>query len=168
MGMQIGGTRPPPVHSDAGIAAEVASAEAPALGAWVEFGNALVTGLVVAAAAACGRLVCPWLFFMDDFQAQHLPALITIGRLLRRGEFPLLTPTTWIGGNLVGEYQYAIFNPFVLVLSVVSSGFHSLDGMALSIVLPSLAFVGFAVHHAARGFDIDTSGARTAALMVCL
>jgi ABC-type polysaccharide/polyol phosphate export permease len=134
----------------------------------VEFGNALVSGLLVAAAGACGRLVCPWLFFMDDFQAYHLPGLITVGRLIRAGELPLLTPTTWVGGNLVGEYQYAIFNPFVLLLSVIASGFRSLDGMALSIVLPSLAFVGFAVHHAARSFGIDTSGARTAALMVSL
>jgi hypothetical protein len=168
MGMQSGASLPPPEYRDVGIAAETSSAEAPDRGRWVEFSNALVSGCLVAAAAACGRLVCPWLFFLDDFQAYHLPGLITVGRLIRRGEVPLLTPTTWIGGNLVGEYQYAIFNPFVLVLSVIASGFRSLDAMALSIVLPSLAFVGFAVHHAARSFEIETSGARTAALMVCL
>jgi hypothetical protein len=151
-----------------GIAAERSPAEAPIPQAWAEFGNALLSGLLVAAAAACGRLVCPWLFFIDDFQAQFLPALTWIGRCLRRGEFPLLTPTNWTGGNLLGEYQFAIFNPFVLILSLISSYFRSIDAAALAIVLPSLVFVGFAVHHAARSIDIPTCGARTAALMVGL
>lgn len=133
-----------------------------------ELANALASGLLLVAIAACGRILAPWLFFIDDFQAYFLPGLLTVGRMLRRGELPLLTPTTWAGGNIVGEYQYAIFNPFVLVLSVVSSCFHSLDAAALSIVLPTVAVVGFAVHHAARSYDIDTSGARTAAVMVGL
>ena len=122
--------------------------------ALVELTNALASGLLLAVVAACGRVFSPWLFFIDDFQAYLLPGLTAIGRMLRRGEFPLFTPTTWTGGNFVGEYQYAIFNPFVLTLSVVSSCFRTLDGAALSIVLPSLAFVGFAVHHAARSFEI--------------
>src|SRR5262249_9758686 len=148
MGMQSGGSQQPLGHRDAvDVAAEASPAEAPTSEVWGEFGQALLSGLLVAAAAACGRLVCPLLFFLDDFQAYHLPGLITVGRLVRAGELPLLTPTTWIAGDLVGEYQYAIFNPFVLVLSVISAGFHSLDAMALSIVLPSLVFVGFAVHH---------------------
>jgi hypothetical protein len=130
--------------------------------------NALASGLLLALVAACGRILCPWLFFTDDFQAYFLPGLTAIGRSLRGGHFPLIIPTSWLGGNFVGEYQYAIFNPFILVLSVVSSCFRSLDAAALSIVLPSLALLGFAVHHAARSFDIDTSGARTAALMVGL
>jgi hypothetical protein len=130
--------------------------------------NALASGALLALVAACGRIFCPWLFFTDDFQAYFLPGLTAIGRSLRRGDFPLISPTSWLGGNFVGEYQYAIFNPFVLLLSVAASCFRSLDGAALAIVLPSLVLLGFAVHHAARSFDIDTSGARTAALMVGL
>src|SRR5262249_31725131 len=130
-----------------------------------EFRQALASGILLAAVAACGRLVCPWLFFIDDFPAQFLPGLPRPGPSLRRGEFPLLTPTNWTGGNFVGEYQFAIFNPFVLILALISSYFRSIDAAALAIVLPSLAFTGFAVHHAARSIDIPTSGARTAALM---
>src|SRR5262249_29882685 len=143
------------------------AAEASAL-RLAELTNALGSGVLVALVAACGRVLCPWLFFSDDFQAYFLPGLTAIGRSLRRGDFPLISPTSWLGGNFVGEDQYALFNPFVLLLSVVSSCFRSLDGAALAIVLPSLVLLGFAVHHAARSFDIDTSGARTAALMVGL
>jgi hypothetical protein len=79
--MQSGGSLQPLGHRDVvGVAAEASPAEAPTPQAWPEFGNALLSGLLVAAAAVCGRLVCPWLFFMGDFQAYHLPGLITVGR----------------------------------------------------------------------------------------
>jgi hypothetical protein len=104
--MQSGRSRQPLGHCDVvGVAAEASPAEAPTLWAWAELGNGLLSGLLVAVAATCGRLVCPWLFFMDDFQAYHLPGLITVGRLVRAGELPLLTPTTWVGGDLVGERE---------------------------------------------------------------
>jgi len=58
-------------------------------------------------------------YFHDDMQHQFLPAFYHIGRLLRQGEFPVLTLTSWNGGNLLGEYQYALLNPVSLALYAV-------------------------------------------------
>lgn len=68
--------------------------------------------------AAVGLAVFPALvhgtgfYYIDDAQTQFLPAFHEIGRQLSQFQLPLISLRSWHGGNLVGEYQYAIFNPF--------------------------------------------------------
>lgn len=59
-------------------------------------------------------LINPFTFWADDFQSYFLPGFYDIGRSLCQGDFPLLSPYSWLGGNFIGEYQYAVFNPFEL------------------------------------------------------
>ncbi|MDP8913745.1 MAG: hypothetical protein M3N39_09250, partial [Pseudomonadota bacterium] len=55
-------------------------------------------------------------YLYDDMENQFVPMFYHIGRLLRAGEFPLLTLNAWLGSNIAGEFQYAIFNPFSMIL----------------------------------------------------
>lgn len=48
--------------------------------------------------------------YVDDYQSQFLPVYTEIGRALDAGEYPLLSPYSWVGGVLGGEYQYGVFN----------------------------------------------------------
>ena len=58
-------------------------------------------------------------YFTDDYQTQYLPTYIEIGRILSNGEFPLVTTNSWMGGGILKEYQYAIFNPICLFVYFV-------------------------------------------------
>ncbi|MDP8912437.1 MAG: hypothetical protein M3N39_02535, partial [Pseudomonadota bacterium] len=55
-------------------------------------------------------------YLYDDMETQFVPMFYHIGRLLRAGEFPLITLNAWIGSNIAAEFQYAIFNPFSMLL----------------------------------------------------
>ena len=55
-------------------------------------------------------------YFNDDFQLYFAPMFTEIARLLGEGVFPLATDRSWNGGAIAGEFQYAIFNPFSLLL----------------------------------------------------
>lgn len=77
-------------------------------------------GACALAAAVFPILLHGWKFYdLDDAQTQFLPAFHEIGRQLSAGQLPLISLRSWFGGNLVGEYQYAIFNPISDLLYVM-------------------------------------------------
>ncbi len=45
-----------------------------------------------------------------------LPTFYEIGSQLRMGHMPWISDRSWLGGNLIGEGQFALFNPFSLAL----------------------------------------------------
>lgn len=65
------------------------------------------SGLAVLPAVIHG----PGFYYIDDMRTQFLPAFHEVGRQLWQGQVPLISLRSWMGGNLLGEYQYAIFNP---------------------------------------------------------
>ncbi len=52
-------------------------------------------------------------FWNDDFALSILPVFTDVARALAHAEWPLLSPCSWVCGNLAGEYQYGTFSPFV-------------------------------------------------------
>lgn len=61
----------------------------------------------------------PGFFWNDDYQAQYLPALRDMGRAWETGESILLSPSSWFGGALAGEYQHGTFSIFIQLLAVL-------------------------------------------------
>src|SRR3954465_9045276 len=47
----------------------------------------------------------PLLFWNDDYELSILPVLADVARSWSHGEWPLLSPYSWVCGNLAGEYQ---------------------------------------------------------------
>jgi hypothetical protein len=94
-------------------------------------------------------------FFRDDAQAFYLPGYLDMVRAFHEGSFPLVTPSSWIGGRLGGEYQYGMFSVFhwVVVLTVFHLGL-SLRHMALAIVLSYIAVYGAGAFRLARVMGI--------------
>lgn len=80
----------------------------------------------VLAVALLARAGFDQFFMIDDAQNEYLPKYMDIGRSLRQGVWPLLTPRIWLGGNYVVEYQYGVFNPVQLVICAVMSWCDSL------------------------------------------
>ena len=54
----------------------------------------------------------PRSFWVDDYQVQHLGAYYDMFRAWGEGELPLLSPYTWYGGALGGEYLFGTFSIF--------------------------------------------------------
>ncbi len=55
----------------------------------------------------------PLLFWNDDYELSILPVFADIARSWNEGHLPLLSPFSWVCGNLAGEYQYGTFSIFI-------------------------------------------------------
>lgn len=55
----------------------------------------------------------PLVFWNDDYELSILPVFADVARSWSHGEWPLLSPYSWVCGNLAGEYQYGTFSLFV-------------------------------------------------------
>src|SRR6478752_4399902 len=60
----------------------------------------------------------PLVFWNDDYEISVLPVFADMARAWNHGEFPLLSPFSWVCGNLAGEFQYGVFSIFINALIV--------------------------------------------------
>jgi hypothetical protein len=60
----------------------------------------------------------PLIFLNDDYEISILPVFADMARAWNHGEFPLLSPHSWVCGNLAGEFQYGVFSIFINALVV--------------------------------------------------
>jgi hypothetical protein len=75
--------------------------------------GALASGLIVVAFCLLLLWHDPLLFWNDDYQISILPVFADVARSWSEGNFPLLSPYSWICSNLAGEFQYGTFSIFV-------------------------------------------------------
>jgi len=85
--------------------------------------RATIIGTIAAGglATAFGLLLLahdPLVYWNDDYELSILPVCADIARAWNHGEFPLLSPYSWICGNLAGEFQYGVFSIFINALIV--------------------------------------------------
>src|SRR5947208_12278020 len=75
--------------------------------------GALSAGLVIV--FFCLRLLWhnPLVFWNDDYELSVLPVFADVARSWSEGHWPLLSPYSWVCGNLAGEFQYGTFSVFV-------------------------------------------------------
>ena len=55
----------------------------------------------------------PLVFWNDDYEISVLPVFADMARAWNDGGFPLLSPYSWVCGNLAGEFQYGVFSIFI-------------------------------------------------------
>src|ERR1041385_6432797 len=55
----------------------------------------------------------PLLFWNDDYELSVLPVFADVARSWTEGRLPILSPYSWVCGNLAGEFQYGTFSIFV-------------------------------------------------------
>jgi hypothetical protein len=84
-----------------------------------DFVGALVSGAVVVAFCLLLLWHDPLLFWNDDYELSILPVFADVARSWSNGEWPLLSPYSWVCGNLAGEFQYGTFSVFVNAAVVV-------------------------------------------------
>ncbi len=111
----------------------------------------------------------PGFFWRDDFQVYFLPGFRDIARAWDSGELPLLSPYTWFGGGLAGEYPYGIFSIFISLCVVLVWKLHltlPLTAAALSII--HLGILASGAFRLARQRGLTTALAMMVALVASL
>jgi hypothetical protein len=77
------------------------------------FLGASVAGILVAVFCLILLWHDPLLFWNDDYELSILPVFADVARSWSEGHLPLLSPYSWVCGNLAGEFQYGTFSVFV-------------------------------------------------------
>lgn len=83
------------------------------------FLGALAAGLVVVGFCLILLRHDPLLFWNDDYELSILPVFGDVARSWSEGALPLLSPFSWVCGNLAGEFQYGTFSVFVNAVVVL-------------------------------------------------
>src|SRR4029453_6301820 len=55
----------------------------------------------------------PFVFWNDDYELSILPVFADMARSWSEGHWPILSPYSWVCGNLAGEFQYGTFSVFL-------------------------------------------------------
>src|SRR6266542_2441040 len=55
----------------------------------------------------------PLVFWNDDYELSVLPVFADMARSWSEGNWPILSPYSWVCGNLAGEFQYGTFSVFI-------------------------------------------------------
>jgi hypothetical protein len=94
----------------------------------------------------------PSFYFWDDTAAAFMPIWRRIGDLLLQGQFPLLQLDMWRGGNFPAEAAAGIYNPVILVLSVLIQPVGNLAVAAWLFKVPFMALLAVGSFLLARDF----------------
>jgi hypothetical protein len=124
--------------------------------------------LIGASIAGCAVIVfCltlvwhdPLVFWNDDYELSVLPVFADLARSWSEGHWPILSPSSWVCGNLAGEFQYGTFSVFVNVAVVLIWKFpltFPQQAAALSITHLFVLAIGAFVLARDRGFSIPLS-----------
>ncbi len=112
----------------------------------------IVTAAIAAVASIIPRLFNPTFYYWDDMMQSFLPLWRHMGEEIRSGRFPLMEPGGWVGGNIVAEVGYGIFNPVNIVNSVIVSNFENLSLASYFIIVQFIALLAFGTFMLARDY----------------
>src|ERR1700747_3803559 len=85
--------------------------------------GAISAGLLVVAFCLILLWHNPLVFWNDDYELSVLPVFADMARSWSEGRWPILSPYSWVCGNLAGEFQYGTFSVFVNAVVVLVSNF---------------------------------------------
>jgi hypothetical protein len=75
--------------------------------------GAITAGLIVVFSCIILLWHDPLVFWNDDYELSVLPVFADVARSWSEGHWPILSPYSWVCGNLAGEFQYGTFSIFV-------------------------------------------------------
>jgi hypothetical protein len=126
-------------------------------------------GGIVLLFCACLLWHNPQLFWNDDYQISILPVFADVARSWSKGEWPLLSPFSWVCGNLAGEFQYGTFSLFVNALVVLIWKFPlAFAQQAAALSMGHLFVLGAGGFILARGRDLSWPLASMVGLVAAL
>lgn len=126
------------------------------------------TPLVVLVAACLPLLVTRDFYFWDDTEIGGFPLWFDLGEKLRAGEWPILEPSRWMGGNIVAEGQWGLWNPMMLAVSLAASFAGNALTFTTGVKLLFFMVAALGVFLLARSYDVQPPLAFAAGVAVPL
>ena len=83
------------------------------LNQWRTYFGAFSAGIIVVLFCLILLWHNPLVFWNDDYELSVLPVFADMARSWSEGHWPILSPYSWVCGNLAGEFQYGTFSVFV-------------------------------------------------------
>src|SRR5437667_7624527 len=80
---------------------------------WPNSLGALAAGLLILFFCVILLSHDPLIFWNDDYELSVVPVFADVARSWAEGYWPILSPYSWVCGNLAGEFQYGTFSVFV-------------------------------------------------------
>jgi hypothetical protein len=102
----------------------------------------------------------PLVFWNDDYELSVLPVFADMARSWSVGQWPILSPYSWVCGNLAGEFQYGTFSLFVNAAVVLIWKFSLMfpqQAAALSITHLFVLAIGAFLLARGRSFSLPVS-----------
>src|SRR6266513_4993690 len=122
--------------------------------------GALSAGLLVVVFCLILLWHDPLVFWNDDYELSVLPVVSDMARSWSEDHWPILSPYSWVCGNLAGEFQYGTFSLFVNALVVLVWKFplaFAQQAAALSIAHLFVLAIGAFLLARDRGFSAALS-----------
>jgi hypothetical protein len=136
---------------------------------WLNFVGALGAGAIVVAFCFVLLWHNPLLFWNDDYELSILPVFADVARSWSEGHLPLLSPYSWVCGNLAGEFQYGTFSVFVNAAVVLIWKFPlSFPQEAAALSMTHLFVLGMGGYLLARGRNFSSPLSMMVALVTAL
>jgi hypothetical protein len=127
---------------------------------WPNLTGALSAGLLAVAFCLILLRHDPLVFWNDDYELSVLPVFADMARGWSEGHWPILSPYSWVCGNLAGEFQYGTFSMFVNAVIILVWKFpftFPQQAAAVSITHLFLLAIGAFLLGRDRGFSVALS-----------
>jgi hypothetical protein len=122
--------------------------------------GAISAGILVAGFCLILLWHYPLVFWNDDYELSVLPVFADMARSWSEGRWPILSPYSWVCGNLAGEFQYGAFSLFVNAAVILIWKFpltFPQQAAALAIAHLVLLAIGAFLLGRGRGFSVALS-----------
>src|SRR5438045_7369953 len=111
----------------------------------------------------------PLVFWNDDYELSILPVFTDVARSWSEGQFPSLSPYSWVCGNLAGEFQYGTFSVFVNAAVVLIWKLPlAFPQQAAALAITHLFVLGMGGYLLARGRNLSSPLSMMVALVTAL
>ena len=116
---------------------------------------ALLVPLLTVVLCLVPRLFSPTFFYWDDTMQSFLPVWRSLGQELLSGNFELMDPGGWVGGNYIAEVGYGIWNPVNLINFMSVAMMNDLALASFLVVVEFMAILSLGVFLLTRGYGAN-------------
>jgi len=112
----------------------------------------LAVGVLTAVIGVIPQWRGNFFYYVGDNVESFIPRWHMVGTALRHGEWLGFDPSSWAGGNVVGEAAYGVFNPVTLANAALISLFDNLSLAGFTVMVEFMAFLAMGTYLLAREY----------------
>ncbi len=134
-----------------------------------EVGWTALAGFLTASICGCIIFFAPAEYWRDDFQSYFMPNYVDMNRAIQEHSFPLISASSWMGGQIAGDNMSGVFSAvhFSLLLVIFRLGL-PLSQTANAIIMVYVAICGAGAFRLGRASGLRRPNALVASFATAL